>query len=59
MKIMIDINVLMDVLQKRHPHFHASSLVLSKVLKNVSDFKNSPIKCLSPEELLLIISIPS
>lgn len=32
MKIMIDLNIFMDVFQKREPHFQNSSLVVSKVL---------------------------
>ncbi len=32
MKIMIDLNVVLDVVQKRVPHYYASAAVLSKVL---------------------------
>jgi predicted nucleic acid-binding protein len=32
MKIMIDLNIFIDVFQKRDPHFDNSSLLLSKVL---------------------------
>jgi predicted nucleic acid-binding protein len=39
MKIMIDLNVLLDVVQKRTPDYYASSAVLSKVLNHeVSGF---------------------
>ncbi len=31
MKIMIDLNVVLDVIQKRLPHYYASSTVLTKV----------------------------
>ncbi|MBC8527638.1 MAG: PIN domain-containing protein [Candidatus Cloacimonetes bacterium] len=34
MKIMIDLNILLDVFQKREPHYYASSMVLNKVLMN-------------------------
>lgn len=32
MKVMLDLNVLLDVLQARHPYYHASASVISKVL---------------------------
>ncbi|MFQ5628527.1 MAG: PIN domain-containing protein [bacterium] len=32
MKIMLDLNVLLDYIQKRKPHYHYSSIVLSEVL---------------------------
>ena len=31
--IMLDINVLLDVLQKRQPHFRASALIMERVLE--------------------------
>jgi len=34
MKIMIDINVLLDVAQKREPYYRFSSIVMSEVMKN-------------------------
>jgi predicted nucleic acid-binding protein len=33
MKVMLDLNVLLDYFQKREPHYHYSSIVLSEVLK--------------------------
>lgn len=32
MKIMIDVNIVLDMIQKRHPHYQYSSTVLSEVL---------------------------
>ncbi len=32
MKIMIDLNVLLDHIQKRDPHYQFSSIVISEVL---------------------------
>lgn len=34
MKIMLDLNVLLDYFQKRQPHCQYSSIVLSEILKN-------------------------
>ena len=34
MKIMIDLNVLLDVIQKREPHFDASAKILALATKN-------------------------
>lgn len=34
MKVMIDLNVLLDVIQKREPHFGASAKTLALVVKN-------------------------
>jgi predicted nucleic acid-binding protein len=31
--ILIDLNVLLDVIQKREPHYHSSALVINRVLK--------------------------
>uniref|UniRef100_UPI004056B47C PIN domain-containing protein n=1 Tax=Candidatus Electronema sp. TaxID=2698783 RepID=UPI004056B47C len=31
MKVMLDLNVVLDVLQSRHPYYHASASVISKV----------------------------
>jgi len=36
MKIMIDINVLLDGAQKREPHYRFSSIVISEVLKKIA-----------------------
>ena len=33
MKILIDLNVLLDVLQKREPHYHTASRVLNEALQ--------------------------
>ncbi len=33
MNVLIDLNVLLDVFQKREPHYHSSALVLSKSLE--------------------------
>lgn len=36
MKIMIDVNIVLDMIQERHPHYQHSSIVLSEVLyKNI------------------------
>ncbi len=32
MKVMLDLNVMLDVFQERHPYYHASASVISKVL---------------------------
>jgi len=32
MKVMFDLNVMLDVFQERHPYYHASASVISKVL---------------------------
>jgi predicted nucleic acid-binding protein len=32
MKIMLDLNVMLDIFQERHPYYKASSMVISKVL---------------------------
>jgi len=32
MKVMLDLNIMLDVLQARYPYYHASALVISKVL---------------------------
>jgi predicted nucleic acid-binding protein len=32
MKIMLDLNVMLDIFQERHPYYSASSMVISKVL---------------------------
>ena len=37
MKIIIDLNVLLDVIQKRQPHYDASAKVLSRVLNGQVD----------------------
>jgi len=37
MKIMLDLNVLLDYFQKRQPYYHYSSIVLSEVLKGKLD----------------------
>lgn len=34
MKIMLDLNVLLDVFQRRVPHFKYSSMVVKEVLKH-------------------------
>lgn len=34
MKVMLDLNVLLDHIQKREPHYQFSSIVISEVLKN-------------------------
>jgi predicted nucleic acid-binding protein len=34
MRIMIDLNVLLDVFQKRQPHYHASAKLLDFALRN-------------------------
>jgi len=36
MKLMIDLNILIDVFQHRVPHYHDSSLVLTKILDKES-----------------------
>jgi len=36
-KIMVDLNVVLDVVQKREPHFSASAQVLAKVSQNVCE----------------------
>jgi predicted nucleic acid-binding protein len=36
MKLMIDLNIFIDVFQKRLPHYHDSSLVLTKILNKES-----------------------
>ncbi|MCG3119282.1 MAG: hypothetical protein ALAOOOJD_01667 [bacterium] len=37
MKIMLDLNVLLDYFQKRQPYYHHSAIVLSEVLKHNVD----------------------
>ena len=37
MKVIIDLNVLLDVIQKRQPHYDASAKALSRVLKDQAD----------------------
>jgi predicted nucleic acid-binding protein len=32
MKVMIDLNVMLDVFQERHPYYHSSASVISKIL---------------------------
>jgi len=34
MKVMLDLNILLDHIQKREPHYQFSSIVISEVLKN-------------------------
>lgn len=34
MKIMLDLNVMLDIFQERHPYYSASSMVISKVLNS-------------------------
>ena len=36
MKIMLDVNVLIDYLQKREPHYHSSSLAIKTVLQEAA-----------------------
>jgi len=39
MKIMIDLNIMLDILQERYPHYNASASTVSKVLnKELSGF---------------------
>ena len=46
MKVMIDLNVILDVVQKREPHFSASSEVLALAAKNRLN-ANIPSHCLT------------
>lgn len=64
MKVMLDLNVLLDVLQWREPHYFDSAAVLSLavesgcdyiVTRNISDFVQSPVPALQPADLLGII----
>jgi len=48
MKLMLDLNVMLDVFQERHPYYHASALVISKVL-------NKEISGLLPSHALTTI----
>ncbi len=34
MRVLVDLNVLLDVLQKRQPHYHASGAVLSRLVSD-------------------------
>jgi len=45
---MIDLNIMLDILQARHPYYHASALVISKVL-------NKEISGLLPSHALTTI----
>ena len=61
MKVLLDLNVLLDVVQNRVPHYHDSAKVLSLaqagqcdhvVTWNVSDFVGSPVPALTPADFL-------
>ena len=38
MRLLIDVNILLDVLQKREPHFHGSSLVWKRCETNSAEY---------------------
>lgn len=46
MKVMLDLNVLLDVVQRREP-------CDCIVTRNVADFAGSPVQALTPEEFLI------
>ena len=66
---MIDLNVVLDVAQKRVPHFAASAQVMAGarqgvyeglliVTRNIADFDRAPIQTLTPEEFLAALELP-
>lgn len=56
--ILVDLNVVLDVVQKREPYFAASAAAEASgcdviVTRNVKDFDKSPVSVVTPEEYLL------
>ncbi len=47
MKVYLDTNIIIDILERREPHYGDS--------KNVKDFTNSPIPVISPIDFLNIV----
>ncbi len=54
MKVTVDINVLLDVFQKREPHYAASARVLAMVQQGevTGVFTHSPVPAITPVEFL-------
>lgn len=54
MKVTVDINVLLDVFQKREPHYAASARVLAMVQQGevTGAFTHSPVPAITPVEFL-------
>lgn len=61
MKVLLDLNVLLDVVQDRIPHYRDSAEILAEaarcdyiITRNEPDFLGSPVPVLSPTAFLAI-----
>ena len=58
MKVLIDVNVILDVLLAREPWAAAAAKIGADYVatRNAKDFKRSPVKARSPSELLALLA---